>query len=73
MKKTLPRPCSCGNPREKEWHLACPTCWALIPSEKQEEVYRLYKTKPRSNEHLGVIVECYGIISRARQKQGGVK
>lgn len=61
------RPCSCGSPRTKAWHLACPGCWALIPLALQEEVYRLYKEARGSGDHIAAVRRCYEAIRVAKR------
>lgn len=63
------RPCSCGKPRAKAWHLACADCWALIPRSLQELVYRLYQTDCGSDEHVAAVRRCYEAIRAARKGQ----
>ena len=68
--KTKVRTCSCGKPRLKSWHLACPSCWAIIPPSLQEKVYHLCKTENGSIAHREAIMECYRIIHEARFRLG---
>lgn len=60
------KPCSCGQPRTKSWHLACQQCWDTIPKELQDEVYHQYKTAQGSPEHITAIRKCYEAIRAAR-------
>lgn len=63
---TMNRPCSCGKPRDKHWHLACPDCWALIPTALQDEVWDEVKVRPGSPEHRSAVRRCYEAIRRGR-------
>lgn len=67
--KTKIRPCSCGNPREKDWHLACPECWSLIPKPLQDDVYRLYKSAQGSPDHIAAVRRCYDAIRERRNAE----
>lgn len=60
------RPCSCGKPRAKSWHLACPDCWSLIPQPLQELVYRLFREAQGSDDHIAAVRRCYEAIRAAR-------
>lgn len=60
------RPCSCGKPRAKAWHLACPVCWSHIPQTQQDEVYHLYKTARGTPDHIAAVRRCYAVIHTAR-------
>jgi hypothetical protein len=59
------RKCSCGQPKAKHWHLACPACWALIPKPLQDEVYHLFKTQQGSDDHVACVRRCYEAIRAA--------
>lgn len=61
-----PRPCSCGKPRAKHYHIACPECWALVPRDLQTRVSTLYRQRPRTVEHLTAVRLCYAAIHKAR-------
>lgn len=40
-KDTMPgQKCICGNMRSKGWHLACDECWALLPEDLKEELWK---------------------------------
>lgn len=60
------RPCSCGKQRDKDWHLACPECWALIPVPLQNEVFRLFKNERGSDKHVAAVRRCYEVIHDRR-------
>jgi hypothetical protein len=62
------RNCSCGNSRTKEWHLACESCWNLIPKSLQDEVYHQYKTNRGQPEHIAAVRRCYEVISQTRPR-----
>jgi hypothetical protein len=65
------RPCSCGKPRTKSFHLACPECWALVPQALQTKVYRLFKREPGSDAHRAAVRDCYEHIRRGRELTAG--
>lgn len=50
--------CRCGRPKEKSWHLLCPTCWAKIPIALQEEVYQAYNKCAGSEWHRIAQTKC---------------
>lgn len=62
------RNCSCGQPKAKHWHLACPACWALIPKPLQDEVYHLFKAQQGSDDHVACVRRCYEAIREGRDK-----
>lgn len=64
-----PKLCSCGQPRQKPWHLACLSCWQLVPWALQDKVYRLYKQEQGSEAHLSAVRECHEAIRRGRAKK----
>jgi hypothetical protein len=65
--KTYLLTCSCGNTKRKHWHLACAQCWNLVPTDLQERVYHLFKTRKGSEEHMQAIRECYQQIHTKRR------
>jgi hypothetical protein len=62
------KPCSCGKPRTKDWHLACPDCWSIIPTSQQNEVFWLFKTERGSNRHIAAVRRCYEVIRASREQ-----
>lgn len=58
--------CTCGNSKE-DWHLACAKCWALLPEKLQEMLYRFFKTKKNSAEHIQLARVCLRIIGNKRK------
>lgn len=63
------RPCSCGKPRSKPWHLVCEECWALVPLPLQELVYRLFRTQQGSDDHVAAVRRCFEAIRAGRAGQ----
>lgn len=66
MAAKKPAPCSCGKPRSKPWHLACPDCWALVPAPLQKKVFDLFETERGSTFHIAAIRECHEAIRKYR-------
>lgn len=53
-------PCPvCKQPLNAEWHLLCPACWHQVATSDQDELIRLHKQKPGSQQHRQ---KCYAIV-----------
>lgn len=44
-------------PKEKGWHLLCPSCWAETPKPLQDEIWSQYQHRPGAAAHLIAIRE----------------
>ena len=62
VKRPTPRPCRCGKPRAKAWHVACAECWQTLPADLREMTETLYRTKRGSGDHIAIVRQCYELL-----------
>lgn len=65
----MSRKCACGNLMNPNGHIACPRCWALVPSDLQKKIYRLNRESKGSEAHLIAIREALTTVIEMREKR----